>query len=653
MTENILAPIDDVRKCHVDTSGIYERSELSDDQRPNESAQIERCRAWLQAFAVPQNVINADCSSRLLKHCVERWYRDSNAHAYISNGAMCAAAIAEGYVPALSQDNFGAAWFRMNVDKWAVYLATKRDEQERVQAAYEPKPFDPRISAEEAWRIADQTPPAPVFDERYAREAAEREEYLQDHPEARASCGPSPVARTQQTPVILQKRNTFWLRKLDSLDFAKERDITEIGGELLKSYVGSIHVSDDAGRLLPINRIMADVGCVLDHMARRFTASNNTWDARTNTLTLGYNLPSVPAVFDPDVEDYLSATYAGDLHQFKECIAACDRRYLDRGAAAVVIEGPDTIAKTFTVEALASMWGTTPTPLGVALKQFNGALANSPIWHADEELPRGMSGSEFCKLIQDSSRLVELKFKEAGWLHGYSRVFVTVNAADRVRLDGAKGAAVVGAIGIRFAWFTIPPERTPAIRAALARCMRADGNGFDRERFMGHFKWIQENVVPKSQRFLGAFDREHGEARVLRNEADSYSDVFERVQAYLESGGMADFDATYPLNGPPPIIVKDGAVHVYAAGLAGGLKDREPMKRAQAALGAFREGDRVAVKVNGRTVRYWRLSTARLLAAMPDVKRVAFDETLSFDTFGDNGRLAFGVAAWSARSGCR
>ena len=60
-------------------------------------SEVAICRAWIRLACRPTKGIRGNANSYALKHAVEAWSAKAWEHAYISNGAFIAAAVAEGY----------------------------------------------------------------------------------------------------------------------------------------------------------------------------------------------------------------------------------------------------------------------------------------------------------------------------------------------------------------------------------------------------------------------------------------------------------------------------------------------------------------------------------------------------------------------------
>lgn len=236
----------------------------------------------------------------------------------------------------------------------------------------------------------------------------------------------------EHLPIILQRANRYWLRRLDQPTYDIARGAEEIGGELLKSYVGAIRVSDDAGKLLPMSRIMADYGCVLDDVAYAYMATSNTWDPQTNALTLrSAKRRKLTPQFSHDVDRWLRALAGLHYRQLEQWLAGI--LYLDRPAPALYLWGKASAGKSFLALALAALWETPGGSLSEALSDFNACLRN-PIVHADEALPARMTFADVREFVTASVRSINEKYGAKLPLRGNVRLLLTANNANLLRL---------------------------------------------------------------------------------------------------------------------------------------------------------------------------------------------------------------------------
>ena len=105
------------------------------DHASPSAEQVESCRAWLREWASPGKTINTRLSSYGLKHDVERASRRlgvvyemidrqgrawSSERVYVSNGALIAAALLEGYRLQPTEPGSPNAHFNITVRRMAL-----------------------------------------------------------------------------------------------------------------------------------------------------------------------------------------------------------------------------------------------------------------------------------------------------------------------------------------------------------------------------------------------------------------------------------------------------------------------------------------------------------------------------------------------------
>jgi hypothetical protein len=363
---------------------------------------------------------------------------------------------------------------------------------------------------------------------------------------------------------------------------------------------------DEKGSPLPVDELLLLYGSNAHRIVYDYASPATTWDAGSETLQVGF--PSEPPDIHPDlaVHDWLSAlsggvaTEAGTLADdsaadLYDWISACQRAYIQKPSTALCIVGPPDAGKGVLVRALAKTWGCLPVKLSNAVERFNGSLLNSPVWHADERTPEGLTDDLFRTIVQERERLIEPKGREKVELRGCGRLVFTLNDPSDFQVGSIAGPEALQAVADRVSYFDCRGN-AQALALTMKPLMLPDGD-MDLERIVRHLRWVQTTYTPRSQRFLGAReDRSKVSDFVVRQMAANYADIYERILEYLlapqvwEAQYHADrrtFDDGYRY----PIVTSAGGLWIwpteFAARLGVAGKDAG---RLRAALKAIRTG---------------------------------------------------------------
>lgn len=330
------------------------------------------------------------------------------------------------------------------------------------------------------------------------------------------------------------------------------------------------------------------------------------------------DLTTIEPKLHPAVEAWLQQFSGGSeqtLTDLYDWIAATEQRHIRTNAAALVVVGPPSIGKSVFARALAHTWGQhEPSKFAYVLDRFNGALAQCPIWHADEQLPDDLSDSRFKEIVQEQQRHIELKGRERMTLVGCARIVITINDLVDLKIKGASGPDGVKACADRLAIFRAVrggPTESALDRVREAVADRADPVVAERLLIAQHLRWIQLNVPVRGQRFLGARpDRSDSQIPILQATADSYPLVFDAIADYLADpfAWERNYAASEQLVRPGfrfPIVAEAERLYVCVSELMTKLGVRENERwRIDKALRPFRKGDRFRLSFGAKDDRF-------------------------------------------------
>jgi len=382
----------------------------------------------------------------------------------------------------------------------------------------------------------------------------------------------------QGMPRVLRRNGQFWLRDKEALTYSEK--IGNEGDLLTRIWERRAEFPE---LIEPPKRDqLPDFSRVVETVEWGYSRTTTTYDPETRTLYTGLILAPIEPCYDPVTEEWLEAIAGERLDDMCRQIYATKPEYLDAPSRTTVVVGPKDIGKALIAKGCAWLRKTKSIDLGAVITRFNGPMIDSPIWLADERLPKDLSGEQFRSITTERDHLIELKGREKTWLRGCGRIVLSINDLDKLHLLGTKGADDVDAIADRLAVFSCTEsDRVTRARAALARLQMKDGSTVDLPRIASHFAWIwtQTQFTPTQGRFLGATSS--GPSIILQAELDEAEDLWEVLAEHLRLRSVRE--KTYsvsltpvPIKGRPaehawaaaPVVVNDGKLYVRPSALA-------------------------------------------------------------------------------------
>jgi len=432
------------------------------------------------------------------------------------------------------------------------------------------------------------------------------------------------------SPLLLSRDGRCYVRRGDSNAYDLPLAKCDLGMRLANLGLADAYDLPRQRDSINVTATLEKFGRVPMHLERDFCATGITWDQSRETLIEGYELPDIEPVHDAAVEAWLAALSGGALGELYDWIAGCRQDRLKQPGAALGLLGDPDLGKTLLACGLSLLWGhRIPVKLGAIVKQFNAVKAQSPIWFDDEceAIKSGdVSSDDFRQLLQAREHYYEPKHLEQRRLGGCARVILACNEPSDIQFSNVAGPSAVQAIVDRLALFVVPVNQTPVVRAALDRLRKSGEQDVDLERVTRHLSWVQANVVPRVQRFLGSRSDVSAATRAAyAGTVASAPALFDLIREYLTCGGEAD--KTYAAAGASAFRLAttgEGAGDLLAlpSALVAHLavsNVRTDLGAVQKALGAFRKGERVRVRFGGREgfqARFWALDTGALCEAL-------------------------------------
>ena len=328
-------------------------------------------------------------------------------------------------------------------------------------------------------------------------------------------------------PLLVCYGQDWWVR--DDRNGGYHPSVRRVNLLMKMNNVG-LSTQDDRGKPLTLDYVCNTMGTHALGMTHSFAVGGTSWDAETQRMVIGYEVPVIEPRYDADVAAWLDGLFGEGIGQAHQWLAACAPQHNDRLTACMVLIGEHSVGKSLLFTALARMWGRrSPVGLRDVCVQFNGPSVECPIVLDDEAVflaECGMTSGDFLNRIQQRDRSVEQKGKEKHMLVGCQRVCITANDADAVRFRNVRGLESLEAGGIRMAWHDAVD--TDAARQALTLLMvQGQGALADVDRICGHLAWVwADTELSTSDRFVGAYGAE-GAANALRQAlGDQYAEVY-------------------------------------------------------------------------------------------------------------------------------
>lgn len=347
------------------------------------------------------------------------------------------------------------------------------------------------------------------------------------------------------TYLIVQADGDYYLRHIQGWHYRRFKSQVALSIELTRLYGvnnATLVLYDQRGVKFPMQSILDAYATNARAVIYDYVTDRTTYDPATGVIRIGYEaLPGseVQPVADTDVEAWLQQLAGGteaDLLELYDWIAGTDRKRLATTSAACVIVGASDSGKSLLALCLALTWGTVPVPLKTAIDKFNGAILGGPIWHADERMPEDLTNDVFREMVQSRRRLVEPKGRERVQLEGASRIIVTLNDLEDLCINGSMGSDAVEAVADRLSIFSCRLV-TPQVRAALDALRIPGEHDVDINRVARHLRFIQLNLTPRKQRFLGARLGNAATGHLLGQHIEKHSKVYEWLKDYLVTPG--------------------------------------------------------------------------------------------------------------------
>lgn len=206
--------------------------------------------------------------------------------------------------------------------------------------------------------------------------------------------------------------------------------------------------------------------------------------------------PDLVPVHDPAIEDWLGTW--GD-ESLLDWLATAGR--LDKATSALYLHGIPKSGKDMFANAVAALWGKTPTSLDSIGDTWNDALTECPVVFANETLPdayRRDSGL-IRRLITATSVSLQQKYRNTQKLEGSVRVIIAKNNLNLFDGREALSSDDVTAICERLLYYRMAEVKAPFFhptRFAQHILWLEDTRGADAARRSGDRLWVEGRESP-------------------------------------------------------------------------------------------------------------------------------------------------------------
>jgi hypothetical protein len=215
--------------------------------------------------------------------------------------------------------------------------------------------------------------------------------------------------------------------------------------------------------------------------------------------------------------------------------------------------------------------------------------------------------------------LVEPKGREKVELHGCGRLVFTLNSVDDLHVGTAKGPDALDAVVGRIAYFDCS-SRARELQAAQTPLRLPGSWDLDFPAMTRHMRWVQENVKPREQRFLGARADSAGARAVVLNQSTRQAEtLLDAICEYLSD--PASWEKEYRPNGQYnipgrafPLVTQGGGLYVWPAEITARLRLRD-LRCLEPIMFAGRHRIRFGLGQGS----YRQIDLERLVSVRPDV----------------------------------
>ncbi len=264
-------------------------------------------------------------------------------------------------------------------------------------------------------------------------------------------------------------------------------------------------VDSDRRRLRTVPELLERFSTPVAEVRRSLVAQHPTIDLRSRALTLPVapQRPIEPK-FSTEIDDWLCLLAGADYDLIQDWLALSVD--LSRPLTALALIGAGGGGKSLFAIGLSRIWSTAgPADLETALGEFNSEVERSPVVFADETLPKDFRGgdrtAELRRLVQQTVRVSNAKYRQSNPLDGASRIVVASNSPNVFAIAGPLEAHDVSAIADRITYVQVSKDARSYLDHLGAREHIHPG-WIEGDGFAAHVLWLAKN---RPVRYVGRF----------------------------------------------------------------------------------------------------------------------------------------------------
>jgi hypothetical protein len=244
------------------------------------------------------------------------------------------------------------------------------------------------------------------------------------------------------------------------------------------------------------SELVREFGRTVEHVEGSLLLDRDKLDTGNNTLTQAMCPPrKLEPTYCEEVEAWLMLLGGERYPDLLNWLAQCPD--LSKPLAALVLSPTGGAGKSLLAVAISRIWTTQgPTPMNIALGNFNARMARCPLVFADEKLPETSSGrvrtAELRELIQQQGFVLNEKHRPTMNIHGCVRVVIAANNTEWLEQTGRTATKDdLSAIADRF----LVVETTDApgsFLEAIGGRPHIQSEWLDKDALARHVLWIAE-----------------------------------------------------------------------------------------------------------------------------------------------------------------
>lgn len=324
--------------------------------------------------------------------------------------------------------------------------------------------------------------------------------------------------------------------------------------------VDHVDLTGDDQKAKDVSTLCRDYSTIVDTVVRSLTDKHPRFEGRTLFL------PTCPLRdLKPEANDEIAEwlrIIGGDQHkELLQWLSLVTR--LETPLPALVMIGEPGGGKTLMAKGLARLWSTDgPTPIDVALGNFNDAVERCPLILGDESLPKDFKGNvrteELRRLIQENTHKSNRKNRAICDMKGCVRVVVAANNSKILDMREHLTRQDLDAIAQRLFALHVTSESVEYLKS-IGGQEKIDGQWINGDRFARHVLSLKSNA-PITERFGFKHD-----SKTLSDILAVRSGPRAKVCEWLVKGLEDGFRKT---NLGDKLLVLDGTVMVHVSAIA-------------------------------------------------------------------------------------